>query len=191
MEGKEAIINKIISDAEKKASSIVDNAKYEGNLLIKEAEKWVDDYLKNEREQLKVQKEEIVKRRLTVAELDKRKILLQKKQELISEIIDKVYQQMLKLDKKKYLSFVEKNIIDFSEKDDEIILSSDNVLSKEDLINLDIFKKNNLKINDRKGDFLGGVYLVGAVSDKDLTFKSILDSRKNQMITDIAEKLFN
>lgn len=191
MEGKEAIINKIISDAEKKASSIIDNAKFEGKLLISDAEKWVEKFLSSEREDLKIQQDEIVKRRLTVAELDKRKILLQKKQDLIHEIIEEIYQEMLKIDKKKYLEFVCKNIEAFCDDNDEIILSSDKVLDKEDILSLKVVKEKNLTVNDCLGDFFGGVYLVGKISDKDLTFKSILENKKSQMISDISEKLFN
>ena len=90
-----------------------------------DAEKWAEDYISFEKEQLKKQQDEIVKRRLTVAELDKRKILLKKKQQLIDEIINEIYQKMLKTDKKKYLEFVEKNIEASCDNSDEIILSKD------------------------------------------------------------------
>lgn len=190
MEGKDAIITKIIDDANQKASSIIDNAKFEGSLLVKEAENWATQYVIAQEEELKKTQKEIVFRRKTVAELDVRKNTLQKKQEFISSIIDKVYVELTKLNKTEYLSFVEKNICSCCDENDVIVLSKDNVLTKEDLASLKIVKEKKLTIDEKLGEFTGGVYLVGKISDKDLTFKSIIERQKDLLISQIAEKLF-
>ncbi|MFR6055867.1 MAG: hypothetical protein ACLUHK_04655, partial [Eubacteriales bacterium] len=86
MDGKEAIIERIIGDAEKKADALLREAENGAKESAREAEEWIGEYLSAQRKLLKEECENVVSRRKTVAELDCRKVLLNAKQEVISEV---------------------------------------------------------------------------------------------------------
>ena len=190
MEGKEAIIKKIIEDAELKAKTLIDNAESVVKARQTEAQAWADEY-KSVQENIAVKEaSETVARRITVADLDVRKLLLGAKQEVIGEVFEKVYEKLLALPKAQYLAFVEKLINATAEDGDEVVMSKDNVLAEEDIKSLKVYKEKNLKISTEKGDFMGGVKLIGVKCDKDLTFKAYTDSLVNEYALKIAEEIF-
>lgn len=190
MDGKEAIIKRIKSDAEKKAKSIVDSAEKASDERIADAKAWAKEYETAQEKILTRDAEEIVKRRLTVADLDVRKITLNAKQNAISEVLDKTYALLCSLKKPDYLKFVEEKINEAADDGDEIVLSSDGVISVEDVKKLAVFTAKKLSVAKASGDFKGGVYLVGKICDKDLTFKSIIENGKDEFISEISEELF-
>lgn len=139
MGGKEAIIKRIRSDAEKKAKGLIDNAEKTADDRKSEAEAWAKEYVAAQEKILKRDAEDIVSRRLTVADLDVRKLILEAKQNTISEVLDSVYGKLCSLSKPEYLKFVEKLMTDAADEGDEIILSCDKVISSEDIKNTDVF----------------------------------------------------
>lgn len=190
MGGKEAIIKRIKSDAEKKAAGIVDSAEKAADERISEANAWAKEYRETQEKILSVDAEEVIKRRLTVADLDVRKIILKAKQDAIGEVLNEAYEKLCSLKKTEYLKFVEKNIAAAADDGDEIVLSSDGVINNEDVKKLGVFSAKKLSVAKKAGDFKGGVYLVGKTCDKDLTFKAIIENGKDGFVSEISEELF-
>lgn len=190
MEGKEAIIERIISDATIKAQTLIDDANKEASLRISSAEEWADNYKRAQEEILARDVKDIAFRRATVAELDVRKLLLQAKQQVIAEVLDNVYKKLCALDKKSYLSYVEKLISENADNGDEILFGKDNVLSEKDILDLKVVSAKNLTVSKEQGDFIGGIVLIGKICDKDLSFKTLVDNKKDEYTARIAEKLF-
>ena len=191
MNGKEAIIEKILSDAREKAKEITDRSCYEKAMSEKSTKEWVDKYVSAKRAELKKDCKDLIERRKTLAELDRRKIILQAKQDLIGDVIEKIYAKLCALKKQDYLNFVLALICRYAEDGDKIILSSDNVLSQKDLEGALAIKEKGLTIAKEKGAFKGGVYLEGKVSDKDLTFKAVLEEEKEGLSATITAELFS
>ena len=191
MDGKEAIINKIISDAELKAQEISSETEKKAEDLIANAKEWVEQYNSAQQKLLDTELEEIISKRNRLAELDSRKLILKTKQDLIEKVLGLCYEKLAKLSKKDYLSLIEKLIEKNAEDNDEIVLSKDNVLSKKDISSLKVFGTKKLSVSDNSGDFIGGIRLVGKNCDKDLTFKSIIDSKKDSLIIEISKCLFD
>lgn len=190
MDGKEAIIKRIRSDADKKAKDIVDSAEKTADERKAEAEAWANEYKNTQEKILAVDAKEIVRRRLTVADLDVRKKILEAKQSVIGEVLSETYDRLCSMKKADYLKFVEKNVSAAADENDEIVLSSDGVLTADDVKQFAVFSKKNLTVSKEKGDFKGGVYLVGKVCDKDLTFKAIIENDKDEFVSDVSEQLF-
>ena len=190
MSGTESIIKKILQDAHDKAKCILETAEYERGLALSSAKDWVDDYLKKERENLKKECKDVVDRRLTLAQLDGRKLLLQTKQKLIEEVFSVALNTLKKLPKKEYFVLVMKNIEKHAETGDTIVLSHDGVLTEKDFSDKSVIKEKSLIISGERGDFDGGVLLVGKNCDKDLSFKSLLDEKRESVILSITESLF-
>ncbi|MBR2384121.1 MAG: hypothetical protein IKA99_00780 [Clostridia bacterium] len=190
MDGKEAIINRILSEGETKAKAIILEAKSLASKQKAEAENWASNYIEVQTKLANDEASENVKRRLTVADLDVRKEILKAKQEVVSEVFDKIYFSFCSIDKQEYLCVVEKLLVKNADEGDRIVLSSDGVLNENDVKALKIFTEKNLSIDTTRGNFIGGLMLIGKVSDKDLTFKAIVDSKKDDFIGSIAQRLF-
>ena len=190
MEGKEAIINKIFLEANEKADALVKDAEDYALELKENAEIWSDKFSKEQNAAIKKDADEIVKRRKIVADLEVRKIILKAKQDAIGEVFDLVYKKLCGLSKSDYLEFVRKAIEDSCEDGDVIILSDDGVLSPDDFKGFDFYAAKKLSVQKERGNFVGGVKLVGKFCDKDLTFKGIIESKKDDLAFGIAQKLF-
>lgn len=190
MDGVEKIIQKILSEADEKISEITlkSNAIVEDK--ISKANEWAKDYTTAQTELLEKETLEILSRRLTVADLDVRKAILEAKSKVIENAFSLALEKLLALSKKEYLSFVEKLLIDNSEEGDEVLLSSDGVILDNDIKGLKVYSDRKLKTATITHNGKGGVYLVGKNADKDLTFLAVLDNAKGELISKVAISLF-
>ncbi len=190
MDGKQAIICKILDDANEKAQSIIFNAKSSVDDKITDAEDFAKEYSTAQLSIAKKEAKEVIERRLIVADLDARKDLLSKKQQVISKAFDLAYEKLCSIDKKTYLDFVEKLIVEVAEHGDQVLLSKDGVLSSSDIETLKVFKDKNLVVSKERGGFIGGVMLFGKNADKNLTFKAILLENRDILASKVSQILF-
>ena len=191
MDGKEAIINKIISDAEARSTEMIAAAEKYADEVKASAEEWAKDFSSAREIALKKEAEEIVERRKIVAALDVKKIILNAKRETLDKIYSEAEKKICAADKKTYLGFVLKEIAENAEIGDEVILSSDGVLTEKDIADSEIAKEKKIKVKKVLGDFIGGVYLVGKTSDKDLTFHEAVEREKERSLSIVADKVFS
>ena len=187
MEGKEAIIARIIGDAKNKAEVLLRDADTNVAESEREAKEWIADYLKAQR---KLLAENVVTRRKTVAELDCRKVALSAKQAVISEVFERALQSAESFPEVKYLEIVEKLCNENAEEGDTLILAASAPLKEADIAKLPVFKEKKLKFGGTSDKFRGGIMLVNDVCDKDLSFKALLDNKKDELEAEIAAALF-
>lgn len=190
MDKQKAIIDKIIEDAETKAAEIISIANAEAEKSIADGNSWAERYKSEQNAILNAANEDKVLRRKTVAELDVKKIVLKAKQDAIESVFDSAYKKLCLLNKAEYLSFLKKLLEKYAEEKDTVILSSDNIISEKDLSDLKVVSDKHLTVSDVKGDFIGGVMLVGKICDKDLTFKSIVNESKSEFVSEVSKELF-
>ena len=190
MEGKEAIIAKIISDAEKIAEENVRAAEEDALYVKKMAESWAKEYSSAQEKSLKIETDDVIARKKIVAELDVKKALLKTKQDILDEIYLKAEQQLCKLGKKPYLSLVLSKIEEFADVGDEVVLSCDGVISEKDIADSEVAKSKKLSVAKKQGKFCGGVMLVGKICDKNLTFHEIVLAEKEKTAPLIAKQIF-
>ena len=190
MEGKEAIIARIIGDAKNKAEVLLRDADTNVAESEREAKEWIADYLKAQRKLLAEEAENVVTRRKTVAELDCRKVALSAKQAVISEVFERALQSAESFPEVKYLEIVEKLCNENAEEGDTLILAASAPLREADIAKLPVFKEKKLKFGGTSDKFRGGIMLVNDVCDKDLSFKALLDNKKDELEAEIAAALF-
>lgn len=189
MDGKEAIIARIIEDAENKAAALRLDAENTVAGRVKDAESWAEQYTAAERAKLELEAENLVSRRATVADLDYRKIVLSAKQDIIGGVFDLALDKLTKLGKKEYLAVIDKLIGENGEKGDEIVIAKGAPVTAADVEKLASAAKLGLKAREN-GDFKGGIMLIGRVCDKDLSFGTLLNAEKAETEADVAEMLF-
>lgn len=191
MNGTETIIEKIISDAREKAKSITDTAQYDKAMREKATAEWVEKYLSEQRAILNKDCADVIERRKTLAELDKRKLILKTKQDIIGEVIFGALKKLQSMPKKEYLKFVVALLEKHAEKGDAILLSADKVLTEKDLEKEKVVTEKDLTFAKGVGDFNGGVQLIGKACDKDLSFDAVLSEQKEKLTAKITSELFD
>ncbi len=193
MAGTDAIINKILADAEEKASQIKAQAKLDSEHVIHDAEveakAVMDEVLKGKQSVI----DETVKRQKAVAELDAKKIVLKAKKDAIDEAFRLAKEQLNGLSSEEYFKVVSNMISRYAEDGDVVTVSEKDkkLITKEKIGKIATAKKIKLTLNKEYGDFEGGVILSGNGMDKNLTFDVELKTLRDEMETEIADMIFN
>lgn len=193
MAGTDAIINKILADAEEKASQIKTQSKIDCDEVIanakSEAKKMMDEVLQNKQSVI----DETVKRQKAVAELDAKKIVLKSKKDAIDEAFRLAKEQLNSLSSEKYFDVVSNMISTYAEDGDVVTVSAKDkkLITMAKLDKIASAKKIKLTLNKEYGDFEGGVILSGNGMDKNLTFDVELKTLRDEMETEIADMIFN
>lgn len=190
MSGQDKIVKKIIADACYKCAEMMREANDKVREMEKEANEWAEEYISTQKEVVDKDALEVISRRKTVAELSVRKIQLAKKQAVIEEAFRLALDKLCSLKKADYLALIDKNITEYADDGDTVILSCDKVITAKDVEKLEVFNKKRLTVAKEKGDFIGGVYLIGKTSDKDLTFNSLISAKKQEITAKVVAELF-
>ncbi len=190
--GKEAIIEKIISDAEARANAILEEARLKADEIIATAAQECKEYLAKNKHEIDVATSEIAKRSETVAELDARKLGLGAKSKTLDLTYSLVLEKLRNLDKKTLKALL-LGMLDKAEGGDVVIISEnekDIVTSK---VVQDVAKKKGitLTLSEKFGDFDGGMILSGKGVDKNLTFDAELDVLREDTEGRVAKELFD
>lgn len=190
MEGKEAIIKRILDDAEAKAATIRLSAEENRANTMQEAEEWSVRYLEKQRALLQAESEDRIIRKSTVAELDVRKELLAAKREVLDDVYALALKKLENLSKKQYLSILSNMLQKYAEVGEQIVLSKNAATYRKDIETLPVVQEKKLELSESCGDFSGGILLLGEKCDKDLSFDTALKTLKTQIESETAEHLF-
>lgn len=192
MDGKEAIINSIIQTAEKQAEGIVNDAIAEKDALL---EKTRNELARKEREELERAREAAklaVERKLTLAKLDGRKLILAAKQAVIEKVYDAAINKVLNMTDNVYREFIGGFVEKYAENGDEIMIAERDAkrLHYDWADSLSHKLNKNIMLCGKFHKGRGGVVLVGAKCDKNLTLDTLVKEVRPFTESAIAEKLF-
>lgn len=190
MQGKEAIINKILTDSQNLAGSILAEAEQKRESTLIAARTLAGDYQSKKKQDIALEEKAIISRKKSAAEIEVKKILLQKRQQVIENLFSTVGNEV-KADKEKYKKLLFSLTEKYAESGDTVTISS---------ADKDLFTENDVKkIADKKGiklsygttaDLSGGVKLCSKYYDKNLSLASLLKQIKEENITQIDKILF-
>ncbi len=190
MSGKDAIIEKIRSDAQDVMTGLSEDANKKGMEIIHVAQNDAKIYAEKQMTESYAERDEIIRRRITVANLEVKKIILAAKQKVIKDAFEKAA-DAIRADKKRYEKMLagmvqcadDGDVITFSEKDKGLVTDAwfASVIKKMD-------KKP--KKSDTYGDFSGGILIAGKGSDKNFTLEVELSGVREDYEPQIAKLLF-
>ena len=188
MNGKENIINKILSDADDKCAKILAAAEQnaasikEQALIAAEADKQA---LNARVEALTAER---IRNRVATAELDARKYGLAAKQRLITDCYDKALQIFVNMTAQDKQAFVTKLLIKYAEEGEtaRIAKADENVITQKVLDSVGL----KLKLDTKFHSGVGGVVLLGNGYEKDLTLTSVIAYLREQTEGKVASTLF-
>ena len=193
MDGQQKIIDKILSDAKHDAGEMLSEALKKAEALVAAKQSEADAEYDLSVEEARKAGEEVVRRRLTVADLEVKKLLLSAKKQAVDEAFEESLKKLLALPKEDYTALVGSMIASAADDGDVVVISENdkNVLTKAvfDKISAKIGKK--LTLSDTFGNFKGGVMLLGKGVDKNLTFESELALLRDEVEPEVAKIMFS
>lgn len=193
MDGQQKIIDKILSDAKHDAGEMLSEALKKAEALVAAKQAEADAEYDLSVEEARKAGEEVVRRRLTVADLEVKKLLLSAKKQAVDEAFEESLKKLLALPKEEYAALVGSMIASAADDGDVVVISENdkNVLTKAvfDKISAKIGKK--LTLSDTFGNFRGGVMLLGKGVDKNLTFESELALLRDEVEPEVAKIMFS
>ena len=182
MAGLENILNKIIKYAEDKAQSIIKDAE-EKRVSIIENRKEDGKHLANKIDEIsKREREDILKRSKSSAELKSRDDILAEKNRIIDEVLEKVIKELENLSEDDYVKFVKNNLKDVDVKGGTI-----DVPKKY----RDAIKNANLGFDISDKDIDSGFVLNKENLVYNGDFRSLVKSEREDLEKYLAEKLFS
>ena len=188
---KEAIVEKIISDGQKKSDAILQEAREKADEILAEAAGECKTYYDQSVYDTGKLVDDILSRGKTVAELDAKKLQLGAKAKILNAVFDSALEKLRSLDKKAYKGLL-LSMLKNAEDGDEVIISAreKDILTAQDV--KEYAEKRGIKLSLAKefGDFDGGLMLRGKGIDKNFTFEVEVAMLRDEIEMNIAKELF-
>lgn len=190
MDGKDIILQTILSEAEDYYNKTVAKADEDYQNQIDEAKCRADSMISDAKAELDSQEVAELNRKKVVAKLDGKKVHLSKMSDAVSEVFDRALHKLENLDKSAYKSIIVKLIEQNAEENDVITLSSKAPFGLNEIASLDIVKAKNIKVtmSDKIG---GGIIIERQNMDINFTFESIIDGLKEKLQSQVYSDLFD
>lgn len=191
MQGKEAIIEKIISDATVRGEAVIDDAKFKATEIENVAKAVCASMADNAEKERAAAVNDVLTRSKTVAELDAKKLLFDAKNQVVALTFETALNKVKNLPKEKYAKLV-MGMLSMAEDGDVVTISKreKNVLTEAVIKEFAAKKKIKLTLNKEFGEFDGGIILSGSGVDKNLTFETEFQLLKDELEETVAKKLF-
>ena len=191
MNNKEAIIQKILDDAEQVARSNIDEAEKTARQIKERAEREVEKFKQENLTKADDLYADALERSKVVSNLDCKKLLLNAKKATIDKAFAEAVDDIMK-DKKGYLSLIEKMISSCAEDGDTVVICKEDekVITKKFVTDLAAKIGKKVTLSKDFGDFKGGVILEGKNYDKNLTLELELSAIRQETESKISKILF-
>lgn len=188
---KEAIVEKIISDAHLKADSIVAEANAKADEIISAAAEECKEYMYSFKSETDKMIFDVDARTKTVAELDARKLTLAAKTKVLDVVYERTLENLRNLDKEAYSALVF-GMLENAKDGDVVTISKreKDIVTKESLAEFAKKKGIKLILAEQFGDFDGGIVLGGNGVDKNFTFEVEVALLKEQTEAKTAKEIF-
>ena len=190
MQGKQKIIDDILSSARTAATAIVAEAEAEVRAELDALRAELDAAQKESLEKAAAAAKELYDGQVKLGELEAGKALLSAKQACVAAVYYGVKRKILTAPDAVYLKILQGVIVKYAEDGDEIIAAkSDKRVTAEWVKKVASAAKKKLTLSKEKGDFEGGVILRNARYDRDLTVDAIVEELKERTVYDTAKRL--
>lgn len=190
MSGLEEIIEKIIKDAINKANSTSEEANTKASEIIEVANNDARIYIEKNMQESYLERDDIIKRKISAANLETRKMILKTKQDLISQAFEEAVIE-IKSNPSKYKVLIAK-MIEKAEDGDKIVISKEDKDFISDTFVQEVLAKKKIKasVSDTYGDFSGGIIIKGKYADKNMSLEVELAGIRDEKEPEIVNLLF-
>ena len=187
---EQAIVERIISDAEEEARAIINEAEERSAETIAEANRRAERNKQGTEAEVKAKADGIFDGKAATARLDGAKILLGEKRGVIDKVYADALEKLVSLSEKETLFLCGRLLQEYAEEGDEIVFA-ENFKYAQAVSALPIVKEKKLKVSTKHVKLDGGFMLCGKISDKNLSYGALLLADREIYQAEIAAKVFN
>jgi len=186
------IVTQILEGAQYMATAVIVEAKAEAEKVIANAKAEAEAFLQKSREEIEALKDETIKRRITVAHLEARKILLAAKKKALDDIFARAAEVITSLPKEQYLAIIEGMLSHAEDGDTVKIARKDKAVITSAFI-AGVAKEKGIKLtlSEEYADISGGIILSGGEVEKNLSLDVELRALREELEPRVAAKLFS
>lgn len=187
--GKEAMVNRILSDAKEEADALLAEAIKEAETIERASEEKCEALRKATEEELAERRRVIFEKRAADARLDGAKIWLKEKRKVLSTVYDEAHSRLLELSEEDTLRLIERLLEHYAETGDELLFSKEFPYQSAVELLLVVAKKQ-LRVSKERQEIGGGIKLLGNVSDKDISYAALIEAASEEEQAELAAELF-
>ena len=187
---KEAILERIISDAQAAADATMAEAEGRAAEIIAEAEARAARDRQGTSAIIAERSKAIADGKAAAARLDAAKVMLAAKRGVIDAVYARALEKLKALPQKDAVRLAEGLLLSYAEDGDELVFAT-NFAYKAQVLKLAVVTEKNLKNSGKTADIDGGFILIGKNSDKDLSYGALLALDREERQAEIAAKLFS
>ena len=187
--GGQAIVERIISDAEQEARDIINDAEEKAAKTLAEASLRAQRNKQGVEAEVREKVTGIFDGKAATARLDCAKIALGEKRGVIDAIYSRALAQLVELNKADAVFLANRLLSAYAEDGDEIVFA-ENYRFVQDVSALPVVREKGLKVSPKSAKIDGGFMLCGKNSDKNLSYGALLAADREEFQADIAVSLF-
>ena len=189
MAGIEKITKKIAEEADAKASAIIAGAKKQAEGILGDAVNAANEKAKEIEKKAKREAEETDRRVRSGVDLEKRKMTLLAKRELIEKVFAEVRQSVLALPREKYIDFLVKSAADENLNGKLVFAENDRDVAKQTEKRLQELGKTFCEIT-YTNELANGFLIEDGAVRVNCTVDEILESRREELEAIIVSQIF-
>lgn len=194
----EKITSKILEDAKFQADSILTDAKLRADGIIKDAQDRAEGLLEEYKARGEEERNKLIERKKSVAEIDGRKLTLQVKQDMIGKAFELAADKIANMDKEKYIDFLCESINASGISGGEIVMNENqrNELGEElvEAVNERIKSEtdggNSFVLSEETRPIIGGFMIKKGDIYFNGSLENLLQEERDKIISSVVEKLF-
>lgn len=187
----ENITQKILSEAKESAAAAVAEAQKQGQELIAKAQADAAELQKRAQQQAQTEHDVILQRRVSVAELEARKMRLAAKQEVISRSFDEAMDRLANLSESEYIAFLADGIGEVAQDGSQVLLNArDRDAVGEKVVALVRAMGKNVTLSDETIRAKGGFILRCGAVELNATVETMIGAVREEVTPEVVQALF-
>ena len=197
MTGLEKMQNQILEEARKKAEEILEQAKQEAEQIKKDARVKGQEESTRILEKSRAEVKNTEERSVSSCALQKRQVLLETKQELIAQVLEKAYHTLTEAEEETYFQIIRKMLGKYAAPQEGKICFSQKDLERmpkgfeKEIQEIAKENKGALALSGETRDISGGFILIYGGIEENCSFQAIFNARKDELSDKVHEMLFS
>lgn len=196
MTGLEKMVSQIVDEAKAEAESRVKAAQEEADKIVSEAKAEAEKLIGQSQEQSETDAANYLERVKSSADLQRRTVILQAKQEVIASVLDKAYTSLNTMDEKAYFEMIRKMLEKFTLSESGEIYFSATDLNRlpagfeKEISDIAAKKGGSLTLKKESKEIENGFILVYGGIEENCTFRALFNTQKDVLQDKIHQELF-
>lgn len=187
----ENITQKILSEAKESAAAAVAEAQKQGQEMIAKAQTDAAELAKRAQQQAQTEHDVILQRRVSVAELEARKMRLAAKQEVIARSFDEAVERLANLNESEYIAFLADGIGEVAQDGSEVLLNErDHKAVGKKVIALVRAMGKDVSLSDEIIRAKGGFILRCGAVELNATVETMIGAVREEVTPEVVQALF-